>query len=314
MTENHPTPDRDESEASMSIRVRPAATGENESVRPKGNSRRALRRLTYANVTSSLALFLALGGGAAWAANEFTGANIKNETITGVDIKGSSSVDGTLTTGDIKNGSLLKRDFKAGQLPAGPQGPKGDQGDPGPSTGPAGGDLSGTYPNPQIGPNKVNGGKVAGDSLDGSDIAEASLAKVPSAADSDSLGGKPASDFAQRCKQGSIGGYARIYAPGLPTDGSPVGANRYGGEVAYNCSGGSISIRRVSTGRYEVTFANTNFYAAAFANGDAYGYGPAYIASTTGPFGDGKVEVRIDNNAGAPTDPYYFNVAVLSNG
>ena len=32
------------------------------------------RRLTYANVVASLALFLALGGGAAWAANEFTGA------------------------------------------------------------------------------------------------------------------------------------------------------------------------------------------------------------------------------------------------
>ncbi|CAA9506444.1 MAG: hypothetical protein AVDCRST_MAG17-1707 [uncultured Solirubrobacterales bacterium] len=49
----------------------------------------------------------------------------------------------------------------------------------------------------------MNGGKVAGDSLDGSDVAEASLAKVPSAANSDSLGGEPASDCAQRSKQGS---------------------------------------------------------------------------------------------------------------
>src|SRR5215471_16111352 len=32
----------------------------------------------------------------------------------------------------VKDGSLLATDFKAGQLPAGPQGPKGDTGDPGP--------------------------------------------------------------------------------------------------------------------------------------------------------------------------------------
>src|SRR6186997_1562875 len=31
----------------------------------------------------------------------------------------------------VKNGSLLKADFKRGQLPAGPQGPQGPQGPPG---------------------------------------------------------------------------------------------------------------------------------------------------------------------------------------
>lgn len=36
--------------------------------------------------------------------------------------------DGTLTTKDIKNRSLLARDFKRNQLPAGPAGPKGDPG------------------------------------------------------------------------------------------------------------------------------------------------------------------------------------------
>ncbi len=61
--------------------------------------------------------------------------------LTGKDI-----ADGTLTTKDVKNKSLLKRDFKAGQLPLGgpglpgtkgdlgsqgAQGVKGDQGDDG---------------------------------------------------------------------------------------------------------------------------------------------------------------------------------------
>jgi hypothetical protein len=33
----------------------------------------------------------------------------------------------------MRDQSLLVRDFKAGQLPAGPQGPTGDQGAPGPA-------------------------------------------------------------------------------------------------------------------------------------------------------------------------------------
>jgi hypothetical protein len=69
-------------------------------------------KLTYSNVTATLALFLALGG-SSYAAIKVTGKNV---------------VDSSLTTKDIKNSSLLKGDFKAGQIPAGAQGPKGDQG------------------------------------------------------------------------------------------------------------------------------------------------------------------------------------------
>lgn len=120
----------------MSNKFPPSSAGEGGSPDGGRRSRRVRSRLTYANVTSSLALFLALGGGAAWAANEFTGRNIKDETLTGADVKGTGTVNGTLTTGDVKNGSLLKGDFKAGQLPAGPQGAKGatgPQGNPGPA-------------------------------------------------------------------------------------------------------------------------------------------------------------------------------------
>src|SRR4051812_15634769 len=72
-------------------------------------------KLTYANVTATVAMFFALGG-SSYAVVQFTGKNVK---------------DNSLTTRDVKNRSLLERDFKLGQLPAGTPGAKGDKGDQG---------------------------------------------------------------------------------------------------------------------------------------------------------------------------------------
>src|SRR3954447_24487904 len=86
---------------------------------------RIFNKLSYANVVSSICLFVVLGG-SAYAAATISGKNIK---------------DNSVTTADIKNKTLLANDFKPGQLPQasgagagqpGPQGPKGDAGAPGP--------------------------------------------------------------------------------------------------------------------------------------------------------------------------------------
>jgi hypothetical protein len=79
-------------------------------------------RLSFANVVSVLALFVALGG-TSYAAITITGRNVKNSSLTGKDVKNSS-----LASADVKNRSLLAADFKTGQLPAGPQGAQGSQG------------------------------------------------------------------------------------------------------------------------------------------------------------------------------------------
>ena len=61
-----------------------------------------LRHLTFANLTSALALTIALGTSTAYAA-----AHLPKNSV---------------TSRQVKNGSLRAIDFKAGQLPAGPAG------------------------------------------------------------------------------------------------------------------------------------------------------------------------------------------------
>ncbi len=76
---------------------------------------------------------------------------------------------------------------------------EGEQGSPRPPSGPAGGDLRGSFPNPLVGPNAVGTTEVVPNSLTGADINEASLnlqteaVLANSASSSDSAKGATAS-------------------------------------------------------------------------------------------------------------------------
>jgi hypothetical protein len=80
----------------------------------------ARKRLTYANVVSSIALFLVVAGGSAFAANQL-GKNtvgskqLKNNAVTSAKIKNNA-----VTSAKVKNHSLTAADLKAGVIPSVP--------------------------------------------------------------------------------------------------------------------------------------------------------------------------------------------------
>lgn len=82
--------------------------------------------LTYANVVSTLCLFILLGG-SAYATAKIGSKQIKDNSIQSKDIKNN-----TVAGKDVKNGSLAGTDFKSGELPRGATGATGARGATGP--------------------------------------------------------------------------------------------------------------------------------------------------------------------------------------
>lgn len=107
-----------------------------------------MRRLPLpspSTLIASLALFLALGGGIAFAAAKLAPDSVRSATIKNGQVRNADLASGAVSSTKIKDGSILAKDIKRGALdgmagargPAGPAGPAGAPGPAGPQ-GPAG--------------------------------------------------------------------------------------------------------------------------------------------------------------------------------
>jgi hypothetical protein len=85
--------------------------------------RAVLRRLTYANVIATLALFLALGGGAVWAANKASTkigtGKLKPNAVTAGKIKANAVTSAKIREAAVTNAKLREGAVNFGKLAAG---------------------------------------------------------------------------------------------------------------------------------------------------------------------------------------------------
>ena len=99
-----------------------------------------LSRMTYANLMATVAVFIAIGGGAyaaGLAKNSVKSKHIQDSGVKAIDLAPSA-----VNSDKVADGSLLGRDFAPGALPAGERGPAGADGATGATglRGPAGTD------------------------------------------------------------------------------------------------------------------------------------------------------------------------------
>jgi hypothetical protein len=81
--------------------------------------KRLAQRLTYANLVSTLALFLVLGGGAAYAANKIRSGDIANGAVKTAKLHERAVISGKLAVGAVRSNQIADGAVGSAQIGAG---------------------------------------------------------------------------------------------------------------------------------------------------------------------------------------------------
>ena len=241
------------------------------------------KRITYANVMSSLAVFLVLGGGAAVAAGLG-----KNSVGTG-QIKRNAVKVGKLAPEAVRAGKLAKNAVPTNRLRnnavsnekiADGAVTEGKIGDGAVTTNKLGDNA---VTEGKIANDAITTGKIANDAVTGDKVKESTLGEVPSAANAQTLDGKSASDIAMWAFVASNGTLFR--------------------------SSGGVASTNVTTGTYNVSFpqnVNACAYTATNAANDNVDPVPQEIAVAKLTGVNNAVRVRTANSEGTATNDQFM--------
>ena len=250
------------------------------------------RHLTFANVVSLLALFIALGG-SSYAAITLKKNSVRSSHIKNGQVKRADLARNAVDSSRVAQGSLLAEDFAPGQLPAGPQGERGPQGPQGSV------DTSNYFTKGESDGRFVQqGGKAAdADLLDGQD-SSAYLPANGTAANADTLDGLDYTEFMPNT-QGQIRSFAGL--TGADADTPRRGTSNW--EVWYSCpnasptssANGTLHFRNLSSGTINLFIdngssnpAHTTLAAGAQRDEAALAAGEAIEFDAQG-FADGRI-------------------------
>jgi hypothetical protein len=197
-------------------------------------------RLTYANVTATLALIIAVSGGAAYAANtiyssdivddQVFSADVRDDTLTGGGLAGRDLQADSVGTSEARDDSIRSADVRdhtetGGGLTAADLS----------SSAFAQGDIARGGAGFEIPGDAIQGYEVSPNSLTGYNVSESTLSVA-------NMG----------CQAGLILGFARIKGDSsMP--GSYTSSSTYV-DTKRNCSGGTVEVDREGSGIYKVRF------------------------------------------------------------